>query len=94
MAKKIKNPIEVRAIFYVDETGAHIHEASVLYGISCEHELEEKRTLFLLHSTEIGNCTKDFVEEALRQADVHESILEEDSLLEYDAQGNGHISPL
>lgn len=83
MAKRMKNPIEVRAIVLFDGNGLQIHEVFVMYGLSCEHGLSERKTLPLIQNPEIGNIIKDFVEEGIEQADVHEAIAEEDSLIEY-----------
>jgi len=83
MAKRIKNPIEVRAIVYYGEDGHSIQSALVRYGVTCEHNLVEKREFELLHNPEVLNVVKDFTEEGLKQVDIHEGVAEEDSLLDY-----------
>ncbi|KKN71812.1 hypothetical protein LCGC14_0416660 [marine sediment metagenome] len=83
MARKIKNPIEVRAVVLYDNDGLHIQSALIRYTLSCEHNVNERKEMEVLQNPEIQNCVKDFVEEGLKQADIHEGIAGADSLLEY-----------
>lgn len=82
MAKRIKNPIEVRALVFYGEDGHSISSALIRYGTTCEHDIVERKELELLQNPEVQGCVKDFVEEGLKQVDVHEGIAGEDSLLE------------
>lgn len=81
MAKRIKNPLELRALGYCDESGKHIEYALIRYTLSCEHNIDERKELVLLLNPEMQNVTKDFCEEAIRQVEIHEGIEEEESLL-------------
>lgn len=81
MGKRIKNPIEVRAVAYCGEDGYGIQSALIRYGVTCEHDIVERKELELLHNPEVQNCIKDFVEEGLKQVGVHEGIAAGDSLL-------------
>lgn len=81
MGKKIKNPIEVRAVVHFDENGSHTDQALVRYTLSCEHEIDERKEMELLQSPEIQNSIKDLAEEGMRQIDIYEGIAEGDSLL-------------
>lgn len=83
MGRKIKNPIEVRAVIYCGEDGHSIQSALVRYTLSCEHNINERKEMEVHQNPEVQNFIKDFVEEALEQVDVHEGIAEEESLLEY-----------
>jgi hypothetical protein len=83
VAKRIKNPIEVKATLVFEEgmPTYHIDDVSVHYGVSCEHEIEVRRGMLLNQNTDIENIVKDFIEEAIKQVDAREGIAPEDSLL-------------
>lgn len=82
MAKKIKNPVDLRAIVHFGPL--HIEYVVVKYGVTCgEYDIEQRKGLPLLQTQEIKNCLKDFAEEAVRQIDIEEGIAEGDSLIEY-----------
>lgn len=81
MGKRIKNPIEVRAIVHYGEDGHSIQSALIRYGTTCEHDIVERKEFELLQNPEIQNCIKDLTEESLKQVDIHEGIVPEDSLL-------------
>lgn len=83
MGRKIKNPIEVRAVVHWGIDGNHVDHALIRYTLSCEHEVEERKELQLLPNQEVENFVKDFVEEGLRQVDIIEGVEEEESLIEY-----------
>lgn len=83
MGKRIKNPIEVRAVVFYGEDGHSIRSALIRYTLSCEHLIEERKEFEIIQNPEVQNCIKDFVEEGLKQVDIHEGIAEVESLLEY-----------
>lgn len=78
MAKRIKNPIEVKATVSLDDNGAieQVEDVSVHYGLECEHGDLGRKGLPLEQNQTVENVVKDFVEEALRQASKHEEIEE------------------
>lgn len=94
MGKVIRNPIEARVVVHFEEGQPiyHIEDVSIHYGLSCEHGIAQRRGLPLyevvngekVFSQEILNIVKDFIEEGLKQVDIHEGIPEEDSLLDYN----------
>ncbi len=87
--KKIRNPVELRAVYHYPTDGVpHVESVKVCYGVSCEeHSIAEQRMLVMLANDEVRNFVKDFAEEAMVQVDIHEQIPEEDSLIEYPRPG-------
>lgn len=83
-SKRVKNPIEVRAVAHLVKDGDNIESVKVCYTVTAtEYEISEARMLPLLETPELRRAVKDFAEEAVRQIDIHEEIAEEDSLIEY-----------
>lgn len=75
MAKKLMNPIEVRATYHYEDGLLHYDHSSILYGLACdEHGIEQNKTLLLELTDNIGQYTSDFVDEALSQAEAFEDI--------------------
>lgn len=93
MPKKLRNPIEVTATIHFDEgtPDYHIDDVSIHYGVSCEHGLSDRKGRPLEKNQEIQNIVKDFIEEAIKQAEVHEVVAAEDSML--DANGKANYVP-
>lgn len=94
MAKRIKNPIEFKATVRFGELNSNgytngegeplpfeIEDVSVHYGRTCEYGDLGRKGLPLELTQEVLNMVKDCVEEGIRQAELHEEILEEDSIL-------------
>jgi len=95
MPKKIKNPIEVKAIIHFEEgdTNYHIEDVSIHYGMACEHGDLQRKGLPLERNQEVQNIVKDFLEEGIKQAEAHEEIAPEDSLLDADGNATQALEP-
>ena len=92
MAKKLRNPIEVKAIVHF-EGGVgdfHISDVSIHSGMFCEHGDLGRARLDLEQNQEILNIVKDFLEESIKQKEVAEGIVAEDSILD---NGDAHHVP-
>lgn len=79
MAKKIKNPIQltVTLMFHTDGTPhVDITEASIHYGIDCEHGSLGRKGAPVSHTSTMLNAIKDYFEEAIDNANIQESIPE------------------
>ena len=80
MAKKVKNPIELKAVLLFHEPDgepAHVDivEASIHYGADCEHgNLGRRGSGELTHNDELLRAIKDFFEDAVSQANVIEGL--------------------
>ena len=84
MGKKLKNPIELRAVAHLDPDNSvqlHVDSIIVKYGVTCEHGLDQRNGLNLELTSEVENSMKDMAEEAIKQAELHEEIDPEDSML-------------
>lgn len=84
MAKRIKNPIEVKATVTIGDNGiiGEIIDASCHYGLSCDECGRGNREGSPLEQNqEILNIIKDFVEESVKQIEAKLEIPAEDSIL-------------
>lgn len=86
MAERTANPIELKVVVHFDDGMPvyHIDDISIHYGLRCEHGLADRRGLPLEQNQEILNIIKDFIEEGLKQVDLHEKIPEVDSMIDYN----------
>lgn len=84
MAKKIKNPIEVKATVYLGDNGVieTVEDASMHCGVHCSDcERTNREGFGLEQNTETLNIIKDFVEESIKQVEAKLEVAPEDSIL-------------
>jgi len=94
MRKQTRNPIEVKATVHFDEGQPtyHIENVSIHYGMDCEHGDLGRKGLPLDRNQEVLNIVKDFLEEAVRQVDMHAEIPEADSVLNYNGAPDNYTN--